>query len=260
MRTPARKLLSLLVGTGLAAFMVGTGAPAAIAAGGGSTCTGGSVAPGTYSSLVIAGACSIDSGPVTVLKNLTVQPGADLYAAFSGSDLTVGGNLDVKKGAVLVLGCEPDAFPCFNDPNGVTNDVVGKNLSAQGALAVLVHHNTLNGNVVLSGGGGGVNCDPQPALMGSPAYATYEDNPIAGNVSISGWRSCWSGFFRNSVGGNVAYNNNVTFDEDGNEIATNTINGGLHCANNNPAVQFGDSGGDPNIVHGRVTGQCLAVV
>ena len=66
MRTPARKLLSLLVGTGLAAFMVGTGAPAAIAAGGGSTCTGGSVAPGTYSSLVIAGACSIDSGPVTV--------------------------------------------------------------------------------------------------------------------------------------------------------------------------------------------------
>ena len=28
MRTPARKLLSLLVGTGLAAFMVGTGAPA----------------------------------------------------------------------------------------------------------------------------------------------------------------------------------------------------------------------------------------
>jgi len=78
MRSPARKLLSLLVGTGLAAFMVGTGAPAAIVAGGGSTCTGGSVAPGTYSSLVIAGACSIDSGPVTVLRNLTVQPGADL--------------------------------------------------------------------------------------------------------------------------------------------------------------------------------------
>ena len=103
MRSPARKLLSLLVGTGLAAFMVGTGAPAAIAAGGGTTCTGGSVAPGTYSSLVIAGACSIDSGPVTVLKNLTVQPGADLYAAFSGSDLTVGGNLDVKKGAVAAV-------------------------------------------------------------------------------------------------------------------------------------------------------------
>jgi hypothetical protein len=259
MRSHVRKLSRLLIGSGLAAFMVGAGASGAIAAGGGSTCTGGSVAPGTYSSLVIAGACAIDSGSATVLRNLTVRPGADLYAAFSGSDLTVGGNLDVKKNGVLVLGCEPDAFPCFNDPNGVTNDVVGKVLTAEGALAVLVHHSTLNGNVVQSGGGGGLNCDPQPPLMGSPAYATYEDDAIGGNVSITGWRSCWLGFFRETVAGNVAFNNNQTFDPDGNEVATNTIDGGLHCQNNSPAPQLGDSGGTLNIVHGRVTGQCIAV-
>ena len=61
--------------------------------------------------------------------------------------------------------------------------------------------------MVLSSGGGGVNCDPQPALFGSPAYATYEDDAIGGNVSITGWRSCWLGFFRESVSGNVAFNN-----------------------------------------------------
>jgi hypothetical protein len=259
MSSPVRRLVSVVIGTGLAALMIGWGAPGALASNR-STCTGGSVAPGTYSFLVIAVPCSVDSGPVTVLNSLTVRPGADLYAAFSGSDLTVGGNLNVQKNAVLVLGCEPDAFPCFNDPNGVTNDMVGKSLTAEGALAVLVHHNTLSGNVVLSGGGGGVNCDPQPALMGSPAYATYEDDAIGGNVSITGWRSCWLGFFRETVSGNVEFNNNVTFDPDGNEVATNTINGGLHCQNNNPAPQLGDSGGDLNIVHGRVTGQCLGVV
>lgn len=263
MRSRRQRVSALVAGIGLVVFLLGATAQGAIAAGGGSTCRGGSVASGTYSSLVIAGACAIDSGPVTVLNNLTVQPGADLYAAFGGSDLKVGGNLDVHSGAVLVLGCEPDAFPCFNDdpnnPTMSTNDVVGKNLTAEGALAVLVHHNTLSGNVVLSGGGGGVNCDPQPPLFGSPAYATYEDDTIGGNVSITGWRSCWLGFFRETVSGNVAFNNNVTADPDGNEVATNTISGGLHCSNNDPAPQFGDSGGSKNIVSGRVTGQCIAV-
>jgi hypothetical protein len=252
-----------MTAAGLVAFLLGVNTQGALAAGGNITCQGGSIAPGTYASLVIAGACRLDAGPVTVQGNLTVRAGADLYAAFGGSDLKVGGNLNVHSGAVLVLGCEPFVFTCFNDdpnnPTMSTNDVLGKNLTAEGALAVLVHHNTLSGNVVLSGGGGGVNCDPQPALFGSPAYATYEDDAIGGNVSITGWRSCWLGFFRESVSGNVAFNNNVTADPDGNEVATNTISGGLHCSNNSPAPQLGDSGGDLNIVHGRVTGQCIAV-
>ena len=216
------RLSGLVIATGLAAFLVGVHPGAALASGGPATCNGGSVASGTYTSLVIAGACAVDSGPVTVLHNLTVLPGADLYAAFGGSDLIVGGNLNTQSGAVLVLGCEPFAFTCFNDdpnnPSMSTNDRVGHNLVSEGALAVLVHHNTLSGNVVQSGGGGGVNCDPQPPLQGSPAYATYEDNAIGGNASITGWRSCWLGFFRNTVSRNVIFNNNVTADPDGNEV------------------------------------------
>ena len=253
------KLISLLAGAGLAALLLGANAPVADAAGRSSTCHGGSVAPGTYRSLVIAGACAVDSGSVTVLRNLTVRPGADLYAAFGGSDLTVHGNLNVLKGAVLVLGCEPDEFPCFNDPSLSTNDVVGKSLTAEGALAVLSHHNAIGRNVVLSGGGGGVNCDPQPALMGSPAYGTFEDDTIGGKVTITDWRSCWLGVFRETIGRTVSFNNNVTFDPDGNEVATNVIGGGLHCSNNSPAPQFGDSGGSANVVHGRVTGQCVGL-
>ena len=140
-----------------------------------------------------------------------------------------------------------------------TNDSIGGNLTAEGALAVLVHHSGVAHNVVQSAGGGGVNCDPQDALFGSPAYATYEDVSIGGNASITGWRSCWLGFIRNTVGGNVNFNNNVTADQDGNEVVTNTISGNLNCMANSPAPQVGDSGGAPNVaVH--ATGQCASLV
>src|SRR5262252_10398200 len=103
---------------------------AASAAGGNATCSGGSVAAGTYQSLTVTGFCSVDSGPVTVTKNLTVAHGAALVAAFGGSDLNVGGNLTVGSHAILVLGCEQEAFPCLNDPNAATSDHVGGNLTA----------------------------------------------------------------------------------------------------------------------------------
>ena len=105
------KLISLLAGAGLAALLLGANAPVADAAGRSSTCHGGSVAPGTYRSLVIAGACAVDSGSVTVLRNLTVRPGADLYAAFGGSDLTVHGNLNVLKGRSWSSGASRMRFP-----------------------------------------------------------------------------------------------------------------------------------------------------
>jgi hypothetical protein len=232
--------------------------------GGSYTCTGGSIPAGTYSFLTVAGPCFLDSGSVTVQQNAVVQSGADLYAAFGGSNLKVGNNLDVKSDAVLVLGCEPEAFICFNDPDQnvgtlVTNDSIGGSLTAEQALAVLVHHSAVGHNVVQSGGGGGVNCDPQDALLGSPAYATYEDVSIGGNASITGWRSCWLGFIRNTVGGNVSFNNNVTADPDGNEVVTNTIAGNLDCSNNSPAPQVGDSEGAPNAA-AHATGQCKKLV
>lgn len=277
-----RKLFSLLAGGALTATLVVTGATSAAAAGN-ATCAGGSVASGTYSSLTIAGLCSVDSGDVTVQGNLTLAANAGLDAAENGSNLHIGGNLFVESGAILVLGCEPQAFPCFNDPNGQTggtpgfqtHDTVGRNLVGDGALMILAHANRIGGNVTQSGGGGGVRCDQAPfGPNGPPAYTTYEDNTIGGNAIIDGLHTCWTGFFRNDVK-NVNWDNNITWDgtpefsfsdtllhgdEDGNEIANNTVHGNLNCFDNFPAIQFGDSGGTPNTVSGKVHGQCTAVV
>jgi hypothetical protein len=239
---------------------------AAMAAGGPSTtCQGGSIAPGTYISLDVAGFCALDSGNVVVQKNLTVEPGAGLLAAFGGSNLTVGGNLVVLSNGILVLGCEPEAFTCFNDPDQtvgtlVTNDSVGGNLVADGALMVLAHHNTVGQNVAQSGGGGGVTCATQPlGPDGPPAYSTYEDNTIGANASVTGLQTCWLGFIRNTVSGNVNFNDNVNADPDGNEVVTNTISRNLNCSGDSPAPQMGDSGGNPNLVSGRATGQCVGL-
>jgi len=166
-----------------------------------------------------------DAGPVTVTKNLTLAPGAALLAAFGGSDLNVGSNLTVGSQAILVLGCEPEAFPCLNDPDQVvgtlsTNDHVGGNLTANGALMVLAHNNT-----------------------------------IGRNASVTGLGTCWLGFIRNTVTNNVNFNGNVTFDPDGNEVVTNSVGRNLNCSGNSPAPQVGDSGGSPNTVGGKATGR-----
>ncbi|HXI95860.1 MAG TPA: hypothetical protein VNG04_07020 [Candidatus Acidoferrum sp.] len=233
----------------------------------GYTCSGGSIPAGTYTSLTVTGTCAVDSGNVNVTNNATVTTGAALVAAFGGSDLTVGGDLLVRNNGILVLGCEPEAFICFNDPDQVngtlaTNDSVGHDLRATNALSVLAHHNTIGHNVSVTGGGGGAGpsaCD-STALFGGPPFGTFEDNTIGHDASINGVHTCWLGFFRNSVSNDVRYNGNKTSDPDGNEVATNTIGGDLSCNGNNPKPQVGDSGGAPNVVSGHARGQCKQLV
>src|SRR5579864_3639098 len=268
-----RRLFGLLAAGSVAAAMSVAGATVAAAASN-ATCSSGSVAAGTYASLTITGFCNVDSGDVTVQNDVTITPGGGLNAAFSGSNLTVAGSLKVNSG-LLVLGCEPQAFPCFNDPNGQaggtpgfqTKHRVGEGLRSTNAVLVLVHHNTIFDGVSQIGGGGGLPCVPL-FFQGPPAYTTYEDNTIHGDVAVSGLRTCWSGFFRNTVFGDVTWSGNITWDgtlpdfppvngdDDGNEIATNTIHGDLACFGNTPAIQFGDSGGTPSTVFGDATGQC----
>jgi hypothetical protein len=231
----------------------------------GSTCAGGSIAPGTYSSLAITGFCTLDAGSVTVRHSLTVEPNAALLAAFGGGpNLTVGGSVNVRANGVLVLGCEPEAFVCLNDPDQQVGTLSSKgtvfgSLQAHDALAVLVHNSYVGHDLTLDGGGGGVNCDPQDALFGSPAYATFEDTTIGGTATIKHFRSCWLGFFRNTVQHNVDYRDNVLADPDGNEVQTNTVRGNLSCKADNPAAQEGDSGGSPNTVLGNALGECAAL-
>ena len=262
-----RKLPTVMTAAALAAAFMTIG-PVTAGAATNATCAGGSVPGGAYDSLTITGFCPIDSGLVEVRHNLTIAPGGALNAAFFGSNLKIGHDLLVGSSGILVLGCEPFAFPCFNDPNAMnggtegmqTNDSIGHNLTSNQATMVLLHHSSIKHNVVQSGGGDGVTCASQPlGPNGPPAYSTYEDNTVGGNVSVVELGTCWAGFFRNTVWGNVTWNKNITADEDGNEIATNTIHGSLSCFDNDPAVQFGDSQGIPNIVFGEIRGQCTAV-
>jgi len=257
---------SLLTGLVLAGSSLGARASSSVSA---KTCTGGPIAGGTYTSLTIAGVCALNAGDVNVLGNVTLLPGSALVGAFHSGSLSAGGNLAVGSDAILVLGCEPDAFPCLDDPNAVPSPFGGltggtlfshdsvQNLAAIGALAVLVHNDAIRSNLVLQGGGGGVRC--APTIFGFPAYGTFEDNTIGANASVTGWRSCWLGFIRNQVTSNVTYSDNVVADLDGNEVVTNTIGANLVCEGNSPAPQVGDSGGSLNTVGGTASGQCAAL-
>ena len=176
----------------------------------------------------------------------------------------VGGSLYVERDAVLVLGCEPEAFTCMQRSRSGGSHVssastVYGNLSATNALAVIVHDARIGGNLPVHQGGGGYNCDPQAALFGSPAYATFEDTSVGGNATINDMQTCWLGFFRTTVGGWVKYQNNGTADPDGNEVDADVVQGNFVCSGNNPAAQVGDSGGFPNIAFGKATGECASL-
>jgi hypothetical protein len=241
-------------------------APTASFAAGAGTCSGGSVAAGSYSSLTINGFCTVDAGNVSVAHDLTVMPGGELIAAFGGSDVHVGGNLTVRANGVLILGCEPEAFVCLNDPDQdvgtlITNDTIGLNLTTQDALAVIVHATKIGLNEVVQGGGGGVTCDSTiPNVPGPPAYVDFEDTSVGGNAIIQGVHSCWAGFIRNTVAHNVIYQGNTFADPDASELTTDTVGRNMICFGNSPQVQFGDSTGTPDIVGGHALGECKNVV
>jgi hypothetical protein len=231
----------------------------------------------------ISGVCLVNSGPATVDGELTLLKGSALIAAFGTGDshLTVDEGVSVRSGATLILGCIPTSFPCADDPNPTaptlsSHSDVSDGLRASQPLGLLIHNSSFKGDISIRGGGGGIPCVPQGIFtqFQSPVYTTLEDNTIRGDVSVTGMQTCWAGFFRNDVRGDVKWTNNTTWDgtpeppgnpalhgdEDGNELTTNTIHGDLSCFGNVPAIQYGDSQGTPNVVSGETKGQCLAVI
>ena len=222
------------------------------------TCAGGVIAPGDYGVLKITGICIIPGGKVVVRDRLSIGPNAALDAATQAPTLIVYGNVSVARNGIFLLGCSA-AFspPC---PSGVTTkDVIDGNVVAVGALALIFHSNIIRGNITQIGGGGGVNCDPNTTLQGSPVYSTFEDDWIGGRVLVKGYQSCWFGLIREHVHGSVILRNNTLADPDAMEVVTNTIKGNLRCSGNSPAPQVGDSGGQPNVVFGKKTGQCASI-
>jgi hypothetical protein len=198
-----------------------------------------------------------DGSSLTVTGNLTLAPGACLDA-FTLANVTVNGNVLVKKGAVLGLGCSPGALgPPLQPPceGQTTTDVVGGNIVANQPLTMYLTAVTVHGNVVSSGGGG------QAALFMS---YPIKENTIGGNLIVQGWQGAWFGALRNHVAGNAIFTNNSAFipgltgqGPDSTELATNTISGNLICLGNSPAAQFGDAeGATPNVVSGNAIGEC----
>lgn len=227
-----------------------------------STCSGGSIAAGTYSSLTITGLCTVDSGNVVVVRDVTVAPGGGLEAVFSGSNLIVGRNLVIGAGGLLAFGCSPlgGDFPCFNNPAGTTHHRVGGNIVASGAVLMIVHHDKIAGNVTEIGGGGGLTCNPLfPG--GPPPYTDYNDDTIGGTVRVADLRTCWSGFLGNTVGGSVKWSYNHTVIPDGNLMGTNTVHEDLNCFHNSPRPHLSDISPVPvpNTVFGTARGQCAAL-
>jgi hypothetical protein len=274
-----------LLGLMIAPVLTASAASAAPVSGGTAgtyVCTGGNVRPGTYSSMVIKGVCFAPAGTIVVQGNLTIAPGALLDAVTPGDPpkpatsvipaiVMIGGNVFVGNNAVLALGCSPN-ISCSSPP-GISFDRIGGNLSAINSEAVVVHSATIGGNVNVVGGGGGAVggansgacfAAPVPApwseapglVAGGPQYTDFEDSFVGGNLTIIGQQTCWLGSLRNQVRGSLTYNRNVTSDPDGLEIDNNLMGGNMTCLNNDPAVQYGDSGAAPNLVGGIGVGQC----
>ena len=256
--------LKILVGvcvTAAAAVIVSTaGAVAPVP-----LCNG---SPGTelnqthYGDLTLSGNAWVgNTDTLTVYGNLTLKPGACLDA-FSLGTVRVSGSVFVKKGAILALGCAPDAAeppsPCGTS---YSYDTVGGSILADQPWTMYLTNITVWGNVVSNGGG------PGPTL--SP-YVNFpiKDNRIYGNLIVQGWQGAWLGALRNTVRGAAIFENNVgvtigdTGKPDANEDVGNTIFGNLICLGNSPAVGFGDSGARPNRVSvaGAASGECATDV
>jgi len=242
------------------------------------SCSGTLSAPGllsgTYSGdVTVRGFCVVNGGPTLIRGDLRLAAGSALNATFALNDvthvgatsLTVKGHVIVASGATLAMGCEPQASPCSDDPAASTGgtltgqNTVSRDVTASGALALIVHASYIKGDVRQSGGGGGLSCAPPTtgvfALMHSPVFSDYEDNTISGDLKVTGVHSCYFGGLRDSVKGDLSYTNNTFGDPDASEVLTNVVSGDIACSGNSPVVHYGDSAGMPNRAH-EASGEC----
>jgi hypothetical protein len=210
--------------------------------------------------VIVRGLCLVRRGPVAVSRNVIITRGSSLIAAFGrhNTRMSVAGNIVVHKGGTLILGCNPQHFPCSDGKRLSSHDRVGGSIIGLAALGIVVHGAWIGHSVAQSGGGGGLTCKPQGIFKykHSPAYSDYEDNWVGGGIFVKHLRTCWMGVLRNWTGDSVHIVGNRAKDPDAMEIVTNVVHGNLVCFKNNPKVQFGDSHGHPNRVGRRATLEC----
>src|SRR5258708_11275856 len=147
---------------------------------------------GVILNVIVHGVCLVNHGPVNVSHDVIILPNSALIAAFGrhGSRLAVSGNIVVRHGGTLILGCEPKHFACTDDPHPKrptlsSHGWVGNSIIATNALGVVVHNSWIGHDVVQLGGGGGLNCKPAGPFTHAhiPVFTDYEDNWISATTS-----------------------------------------------------------------------------
>ncbi len=242
------------------------------------TCTGGEVnfadptlstyAPdipsGTYSSITIAGVCEPAlNAVINVLGNINVAGGGVLDAQGNPSTITVRGNVTAAKGSLLALGCLPNPVghqtghacgttlaqqPLNNvDPTALSHITIHGSIFASDANTVWLNGVTVEGNVVLIGGGDQAGL-PWP----------IKTNTIDGSLIVYGATPEWLGVVVNKIGGNVFLANVSIAPGETIDVANNSIGWNLVCWNLAPAESAGFIG-EVNVVGGWSIGQCPLV-
>lgn len=227
------------------------------------TCTEGIIPSGTYTSVTVAGSCTVPAGAtITVNGNLIVARGAMLDADSAPSTITVRRNVLGAPGSSIGLGCTASHGGCTADGQG-TGPYAGQQSTVliKGSVWLnRVYNAALDGvtvrhSVTSLGGGSGTN---------PPGFIPFsvKDDVIGGNLTVIGLTSVWFGVIRSTIGGNVTLISNHLSDPDANEVVHNSIGKNLVCLNNYPAPQLGDAvAGQPagyaySTVGRRVIGQC----
>ena len=140
MTTFGRFRLLLLAGGAALTLMATSTAPAL--GGSTTTCSGDlSALPssagtlkGVYSGdVVVDGACAVDAGSALIRGNLILLPNSTLVAAFASDNLTVKGSIKIRSGAALIMGCNPESFPCVDDAAGTSTAEISRKLDGGAA-------------------------------------------------------------------------------------------------------------------------------
>jgi hypothetical protein len=221
-------------------------------------CTGGDIPSGTYSRVIVTGACQVSTDGSTVihiLGNLRVARGASFDAQSAPSTITVGHNVIAGSRSLLGLGCQPNSahaeHPCTYVPDGSSTITVRGNVKATNADTVLLNGITVGRNVTLSRGGGDIPW-------------AEKNNVIGGNFSAHGMKPEWFGALFNHVGRNMRLINITSMDpEDPHPVVSvvvNTVGHNLICFGLKPAVSGGFIPGEVNFVGHKALGQCAALV
>ncbi len=223
------------------------------------TCTGGEVPSGHYASLTVKGECAVaPNAVIRVDRNLKVRRHATFDAQSAPSKIFVRGNVFAGRGSLLGLGCQPPSYTgnsaheCAVDPMGHSDIFIKGKVTAINATAVLLNGIRVRGHVRVIGGG-------DPMIPWS-----IKNNTFRRNLTVMGQTTEWVGVLFNRVGGTVRLRNITLHDVDpgapGVYIVQNKIRHNLICSNLSPGVSGGFTPGAVNIVGGRATGQCAALV